>query len=261
MDNTQMSQFQNGTTGATMTQMPPVAGQSSTVGPLPMVQQVEIKPVQKKDIAGLVKTIVIVILSLALVTFIGLFIWIYIQYSDARADVEGEINLAVASAKDEQSTKMEAEFLEREKYPYKTFSGPVDYGQLSFEYPKTWSLYIEADASKGGDYKAYMNPGQVDPITNTTVNALRVTILDKAFDSVVEGYQKELTKKDATLSMESVTINGVTANRYTGIIPGTQFQGYIVVFKIRDKTAVLQTDSVLFADDFNKLIETIKFNA
>lgn len=256
-----MSQFQNGMAGASGAQMPPVAGQGSTTGPLPMVQQVEVKPVQKKDIAGLVKTIVIVILSLALVTFIGLFIWMYIQYSDARADVEGEINLAVASAKDEQSTKMEAEFLEREKYPYKTFSGPVDYGQLSFEYPKTWNLYIEADASKGGDYKAYMNPGQVEPITNTTVNALRVTILDKAFDSVVEGYQKELTKKDATLSMESVTINGVTANRYTGIIPGTQFQGYIVVFKIRDKTAVLQTDSVLFADDFNKLIETIKFNA
>lgn len=230
-------------------------------GAMPMIQQVEVRPEPKKDVSGLVKTIVIIILSLVTVTFIGLFIWMFMQYNEAHSDVEGQINIAVATAKDEQSSKMEAEFLEREKYPYKNFSGPVDYGQLTFEYPKTWSLFIEADASRGGDFRAYMNPGQVDPISNTTVNALRVSILDKAFETVVAEYQRHLDKKDATLSMESVTINGVTANRYTGVIPNTQFQGYIVIFKIRDKTAVLQTDSTLFTDDFNKLIETIKFNA
>jgi hypothetical protein len=48
--------------------------------------------------------------------------------------------------------KPEYVILEREKYPYKTFSGPEDYGKLTFEYPKTWSVYIAAAANKGGDF-------------------------------------------------------------------------------------------------------------
>ena len=112
----------------------------------------------KKDIAGLVKTVVIVIVSLIAVTFIGLFIWMFVQYNDVQTDVDGQIAAAVAVAKDEQAMEDEAEFLEREKYPYKTFSGPTDYGQLTFEYPKTWSVYVAKDAANGGDFEAYFNP-------------------------------------------------------------------------------------------------------
>ena len=50
---------------------------------MPMVQQVQLMPEKKKDISGLVKTIVIIIVSLIAVTFIGLFIWM--QYSFAFA--------------------------------------------------------------------------------------------------------------------------------------------------------------------------------
>ncbi len=70
-----------------------------------------------------------------------------------------------------------------------------------------------------------------------------------------------MDKKGSNLTMESETVNSFSANRYTGTIPGTDLSGYIIIFKIRDKTAIVQTDSVLFADDYNKLIETIKFNA
>lgn len=226
-----------------------------------MVQQVEVRPTPKKDIAGLVKTIVIIIVSLIALTFIGLFIWMNMEYSDLTNTFEAKVSEKEAQARDAQFDLDQAKFAEDEKYPYKNFSGPVDYGELGFQYPKTWSVYIEADASKGGDFKAFLNPGQIDPVSNSTVNALRVTILNKAFDNVVADYQKNIDKKDATLAMESVTVNGVTANRYTGTIPNTQLQGIIIIFKIRDKTAILQTDSVLFEEDFNKLVETIKFNA
>ncbi len=215
----------------------------------------------KKDVAGLIKTIVIIIVSLIAVTFIGLFVWMFMQYDEARTDVDGQIAVAVAEAKDEQAMKDEAEFLEREKYPYKTFSGPADYGQLTFEYPRTWSVYIAKDASNGGDFEAYLNPGQVDAVSNTTINALRVTIRDKSFEEVAAEYQRVIDKKDSNLSVSTMTINGTTANRYTGTIPNTELSGFIVIFKIRDKTAILRTDSVLFQSDFDKLLETIQFNA
>ena len=245
--------------------MPPVQtmtpGPGAVQQPMYTAEQVAKMMEPKKDIAGLIKTIVIIIVSLIAVTFIGLFIWMFVQYKDVQTDVDGQIAVAVAEAKDEQTVKMEAEFLEREKYPYKTFSGPVDYGQLTFEYPKTWSVYIAKDAANGGDYEAYLNPVQVDAVSNTTINALRVIIRDKSFEDIAAEYQKAMDKKDSNLTVETITINGATANRYTGTIPNTDLSGYIVIFKIRDKTAILRTDSVLFQGDFDKLLETITFNA
>lgn len=230
---------------------------------MPMVQQVQAPPPEaKKDISGLIKTIVIIILSLIAVTFIGLFIWMFIQYDEAHTDVQGQIDVAVAKAKDEQKTELTARFLEEEKYPYKVFTGPADYGRLSFEYPKTWSVYIEASANKGGDFKSYFNPVQVNAVGDDTINALRVTILDMLFDEVVAKYQDEMNRKNSNLTMETTTIgkdNNITANRYTGTIPKTELSGYIVMFKIRDKTAILRTDSVLFTDEFNKLLGTVTF--
>lgn len=239
-------------------------GSFSTASGMPMVQQVKVMPEPKKDIAGLVKTIVIIVVSLIAVTFIGLFIWMFLQYDEARTDVQGQIDIAVAEAKDEQAVKLEAEFLEREKYPYKVFSGPVDYGQLTFEYPKTWSVYVAAAAEKGGDFNAYFNPNQVDAVGENTINALRVMIRDKSFDDVIEEYQRAMDMKDSGLTVQSITFgknNDVTGNLYTGNIPNTELSGYILIFKIRDKTAIVQTDSVLFKEDYDKLINTITFNA
>ena len=62
--------------------------------------------------------------------------------------------------------------------------------------------------------------------------------------------------------METITVGGAVANKYTGKIPGTELNGFIVIFKIRDKTAILQTDSVLFENDFfNTVLKSIEFNA
>ncbi|MBQ9484655.1 hypothetical protein IJU85_00935 [Candidatus Saccharibacteria bacterium] len=210
-----------------------------------------------------IKTIIIVMLSLVAITFIILFVWILMKYNDVNDDVTGRINSAVAAAKQEQAMEDEKEFAEREKDPYRTFAGPADYGELTFKYPKTWSVYIAADAVSGGDFSAYLNPMQVDSVSNKdSIYALRVTVRDKAFDVVATEYQKAMDKKDSGLSMETITVGGAVANKYTGKIPGTELNGFIVIFKIRDKTAILQTDSVLFENDFfNTVLKSIEFNA
>lgn len=234
-------------------------GATNGVPTAPAVSQGQVATGQKKDNSGLIKTIIIIALSLVALTFAGLFVWMTIQYNEANGDVQDKIDIAVVKAKDEQAAKMEAEFLEREKYPYKTFLGPEDYGQLSFEYPRTWSVYVAADAVNGGDFNAYFNPDQVNAVGNNNINALRLVILNKSFSNVVAAYQQYVDK--ATLQVESITVNDTTANKYYGKIPNTSFNGYILVIKIRDKTAILQTDSVLFESDFNKIINTITFNA
>lgn len=273
------SQPQGGMPGGTFEQPQNMAGGMPSYGPnpgqnivtgavapngMPMVQQMQLKPeAPKKDIAGLIKTIAIIVVSLIAVTFIGLFIWMSAQYGEASSDLQGQIDVAVAKAKDEQASKLEADFVEREKYPYKVFSGPADYGQLTFEYPKTWSVYVAEAANAGGDFNAYFNPIQVDAVSKDTINALRVTIRDKSFDEVTEEYKKAMDKRDSNLTVASTTVGkdgNVTANRYTGKIPNTELNGFIVTFKIRDKTVIMQTDSVIFKDEFDKLLGTVTFN-
>lgn len=269
MDNKQLPPIQSPTQPPMQSPTQPTSSPSSpqsttpntTPNNRPMVQQVNVVPKSKRPIIELIKTIIIVVLSLVMVTFIGLFIWMSNQYNTVSETVQGQVDKAVAAAKDEQAAKDEAEFLEREKYPYRTFSGPIDYGQLSFEYPKTWSVYIAQAATTGGDFNAYFNPIQVDAVGKDTINALRVTIRNKSFEDVTSEYQRELDRKESPLTMEVVTVNGTPANRYTGTIPGTELSGFIVIFKIRDKTVIMQTDSVLFKDDFDKLLETVTFNA
>ncbi len=242
-------------------QLPPTQTVQSSQG-LPMVQQVQAeKPKTTKDNSGLKKTILLIIFALVAVTFIGLFVWIYMEYDTLKTNYDADVATEAAKIKDEQQAIDDAKCQKEKEYPYSVFAGPVDYGELNFEYPKTWSVYIAKDAANGGDFEAYLNPIQIEPISNTSINALRVKIVNKSFDDMTKEYQRYLESREKNLSVESVTVNGVTANLYTGTIPNTELNGYILIFKIRDKTAILQTDSVLFKESYDKLIQTIKFNS
>lgn len=210
----------------------------------------------KNDRRNVIETVILVIVSLIAVTFIGLFIWKYLDWDNVKTDVDGQINAAIAVAVSENTTKLEDEFVEREKYPYKSFMGPVDYGSVSFEYPKTWNLYVAKDAANGGNYEAYFNPGEVLPVSNTTINALRFQVQDKAFDTVAKSYESAV--KSGKLAMVTRNVGGVVANVYTGDI-SSSIRGIITIFKVRDKTVLLQTDSELFADEYYKLLDTVSF--
>ena len=174
-------------------------------------------------------------------------------------ELEENVNLKIEQAVSEAKTEQALADAEEAKKDTRTFTGPTDYGQLSFDYPKSWSVYIASDASKGGDFTAYLNPIEVEPVSESTVYALRVTIRDKDFETVTKEYQKYLDKGE--LSVETTTVDGVTANRYTGKLPNTELNGVIVIFKIRDKTAILRTDSTLLVKDFDTVLSTVKFNA
>lgn len=211
-------------------------------------------PGEKKSHGSIIETIILIAMTLVAVIFIYLYIQKYVDYENISTDVNSQIDAAVAMAQAETATQKEAEFAEREKYPYKTFTGPADYGSLSFEYPQTWSVYIAKDAAKGGDFEAYLNPGEVNPVSAQTINALRVTIRDTAFDTAVRTYDNFV--KSGRLQFSNRSVGGVLANVYTGELPNN-IHGALVMFKLRDKTVMLQTDAELFIGEFYKLIDTV----
>lgn len=234
--------------------------QNSYITP-PPVSNAPVAPVQQPiNIAqknNPTKTIVLVVVSLVALIFIGLFIWMYIQWNEANTNLEAKISEAVAIAVDENTTKLETDFIEREKNPYKTFAGPVDYGELTFSYPKTWSVYEAADASDGRDYEAYLNPDKVSKVDDETINALRVSIVNSSLENVLASYQKGVERGETTV--RDLQINGENALVYEGQIT-RQLVGRAAIFRIRDKTVIMQTDAKIFYDDFDKILSTVSFN-
>lgn len=213
------------------------------------------RPEKKKNKILIASIILAAVFFLLMVLFMILFVLAKKDYNELSENVDLKVGQAISEAKTEQALAD----AEEAKKDTRTFTGPTDYGQLSFDYPKNWSVYIASDASKGGNFVAYLNPLEIEPVSESTVYALRVTIQDKDFETTTKEYQRYLEKGD--LSMETTMVDNVAANRYTGKIPGTELNGVIVIFKIRDKTAILRTDSALLVKDFDTVLSTVKFNA
>ena len=189
----------------------------------------------------------------------SLAIWALLNYNEQKSNVDGKVDLAVAEAKKEQGDSDEAKFAEREKEPNRQFVGPDDYGRLTFNYPKTWSVYEAKDVStSGGTYEAYLNPIVVPPVSASQQYAVRVTIEEKDYDKVIGSYESLVKKGD--LRSGPASANGHSGTRFDGSF-SKNIRGAAVVYKIRDKTVTLRTDADTFKPDFEKLIKTIDFNS
>lgn len=201
--------------------------------------------------------VMIAVMSALAVIFGGLAIWSYMQYTEQKTDVDGKIEVAVIKGKKEQAEEDEKKFAEREKEPNRDFIGPDDYGRLTFKYPKTWSLYEATDITRGGDYKAYLSPGKVPPVSEVQQFAIRVTIENKDYDRVVQQYDSAVKKGD--LRSSSTTSQGNTGTRLDGNF-SKNIRGAAVIYKIRDKTVTVRTDADTFKPDFERVVQTIGFD-
>ncbi|MFZ2836133.1 hypothetical protein D3C85_191620 [compost metagenome] len=208
---------------------------------------------------GAVSGLLIATISLTLLAIAAgaVAIWAYMNYIEQKTNVDTKIEAAVVTAKKEQADIEEEKFAERDKLPNRQFTGPDDYGRLTFDYSKQWSVFVAKDATSGGIYEAYLNPGVVPPVSATTQYALRVTIEDKEYDSALATYAPLVKKGD--LKSSAVSANGVDGTRFDGSFT-KDIRGAAVVYKIRDKTVTVRTDADTFKPDFDTLVQTIKFN-
>lgn len=202
--------------------------------------------------------IVITILIVVLVAVGAVAIWAYINYQEAQTNLDSKIDQAIADDRREQTIEFEKKFEAAEKEPNRQFVGPDDYGRVTFDYPKTWSVFVEKDVLSGrGTYQAYFNPILVPPIGSTQRMALRVTIENRDYDSALKTYEARVKKGD--LSTKAFNAGGEEGTRFDGSFTN-QVRGAAVVFKIRDKTLTIRTDADTFKPDFDKLVRTIEFN-
>jgi hypothetical protein len=201
--------------------------------------------------------IAIILLGILFLAAGSVAIWAYMNYNDQKTNVDGKVNLAVAEARKDQADIESAKFAEREKEPNRQFVGPDDYGRLTFDYPKTWSVYVAKDVTEGGSYLAYLNPVTVPPVSEKQQFSLRVTIEQNDYDKVLKTYDAVVKKGD--LRSSGFSTNGNTGIRFDGNFT-KDIRGSAVILKVRDKTVTLRTDADTFKPDFENIIKTINFN-
>lgn len=230
--------------------MPPVAAQPQQFTPYPPLAEAQ-KP--KSQVA---QVILVISSFLVAAIAIGLLVYVYVQWDESKTNVDGKINMAVAAAVAEQRDIDDAKLAEELKKPYLEFTGPDDYGRLSFNYPRTWSVYIAKDTSKGGDFEAYLNPRTVSPVSTSTRFALRVTIYDKQYTDVLKTFDNLINKNELTSSVFQVGEN--SGVRLEGAF-SKDITGIAVLTKLYDKTVLIRTDTPeVNRDDFETLIQSIR---
>lgn len=211
--------------------------------------------IKRQDGAASGLAILSVVLILFVMVFGSVMIWALVNYNDQKNNVDAKVEAAVALAKQEQSETDQKKFAELEKEPYRQFVGPDDLGRVTFSYPKTWSVYIDQE---GKAYEAYLHPQIVHPVKSNRPYALRVSIASETYDKALSGYES-LVKK-GSLKSSPVTVNGFTGNRLDGMF-SNDIEGSMVLFKVRDKTLRVYTESPTFRNDFDKIIlDSFNFN-
>ncbi len=200
----------------------------------------------------------VILLAVTVVGLTGASIWLYTQYSDYKTNSDSKVAAAEAEARREQGEIDLEKFTKKENALTSEFVGPDDYGRVTFNYPKTWSSYVDEDGSTGKNYEAFFHPLSVPPVsTKDSRFAMRVLIEDKAYDQVVKQYSSKV--KSGDLKSGTISANGVSGARYDGLF-SKDVRGAVAVFKLRDKTLSIFTDANTFKPYFEDVIKTMKFN-
>jgi len=217
-----------------------------------------LKPEKKNT---LVETLVLVGVCLIAAVAIVFAVIFFMQYNELKTNYDSEKNLAVAAAEKAQQDKDEAAYEERAKEPFYNFTGPSDYGSISFEYPKTWSVYVEKDGTKNSDYVAYFQPKQVDPTSSTSSRyALRFQILNRQITTVQTTYESKIKSGKLTSRAFSSDDNALSGTWYEGEIDNG-VRGIVILLKVNDKTLVMRTDAEAYRNDFETLVKKLRRNS
>ncbi|HVS79041.1 MAG TPA: hypothetical protein VHD84_01995 [Candidatus Saccharimonadales bacterium] len=212
------------------------------------------------------KLIVIVVLALLLIAALVFGYWAYNSRQDYKNNTDKKINAAVTAAENAQAAKLQAEFAEQSKSPYKVFSGSATYGSITFNYPKTWSAYVDT-TNPSEPINAYFFPNQVPGIQSKTAFALRIELLSTDYSQVLQQYSGLISQ--GTVKAKAYVppkLKGVP-NVQTGTLFSGQTNtsnntqsGTLLAIKVRDKTLEISTQSSDYLNDFNKIIlASLKF--
>lgn len=209
------------------------------------------------------KTAIIAVLCVLLVAALAFGGWAYKKIGDYKNISDAKIAAAAAQAVKVQSQQLQDNF---DKQNVKAFRGSATFGSVSFNYPKTWSAYVDSSSSSE-PINGYYFPDVVPTVDGSTAFALRVELVDTDYSQVLQQFTSNISEGTVTsrayVPPKMKNVPNATAGSYmTGQINQSNEaqRGAMVVIKVRDKTLEVYTESSTYLNDFNNIVlASLKF--
>lgn len=225
---------------------------------------VMIKHNQDGAISGVAVSLVFtVILLIAALAFGG---WAYTSRQDYKDHSDAKAAAAATAATQAESKKKDAEFVEKEKNPYRTYNGPAEFGSITMQFPKTWSGYVAINNSNGAatPVDGYWYPNIVPSITDESSSfALRIQVVNQSYAEVLKTLQGQqqasIANKDQTplaitpYALPSAKVSKVVGVKASGSLTQKKV-GTMVVLPMRTSTLKIWTDGNQFVGDLDNII-------
>lgn len=198
----------------------------------------------------------VIALAILLMVAAGFAIWAFMGRQDYKNNSDKKVAAAVVVAKKQTETEKEKEFVEKEKIPHKFYKSPDTLGTVAFEYPKTWSAYVDENPKTNGGtpLNGYFHPDFVPGADSGTDFALRAQVISKAYSDVLQPYEGKIKQGKIKIQPYSAPkLSSVIGVRMYGeIIKGQK--DTLILLPIRDKTLAIWTESDRYLSDFDKIV-------
>lgn len=231
--------------------MPPIQNQVPPPG-YGGYPQAPMTPLPKQ---GGLKLLPITIILGVLFVFTLIFgFWAFAQMQDYKNNSDQKSAAAVKVAESAQEAKLNVEFAEKEKSPYKTYQSSADFGSVKIVYPKLWGAYVDETALSGTPVNGYFHPNFVPNTTGQTPIALKVQVLSTPYATSLKEYEGYLSAGQVKAGPIVVDgVKNVTGMRFDGKITGL-YSGSVVLFPLRDKTLKIWTEIPANIPDLNNIV-------
>lgn len=201
-----------------------------------------------------------VLVALLLFGAAGFGYWSYSKMLIYKNNDNQLIAAAVKTSDQQLTARLQQQFAQEAKNPYKTYKGPSTWGGISVTYPRTWDAYVAVN-NNGSDtpIDGYWYPGVVPDIANDTNGngtnfALRVQVLQSDYNSVLQNFESNVQQGTVTATpFHLAKVPSVVGMELTGQIL-TQKTGIIVLLPVRNETLEIWTEGSQFTSDFNNIV-------
>jgi hypothetical protein len=216
---------------------------------------------RKQNQTGSTSVVLAILFGVLFLAAAGFGGWAFMGRQDYKDNSDQKSATAVEAAKKSQAAELQKKFDEDYKNPNKTYQGPVSFGSVKFNYPKTWSAYVDEN-SGSTPINGYFYPDKVPSIQSGAAYALRVELLSSTYSQVLQQYNSQI--KQGLLKVSAYVppkMNGVS-----NVQPGTRLDGIVsrsaagnhtgsmVILQVRDKTLRIYTEVPNFLNDYNNIV-------
>ena len=178
------------------------------------------------------------------------------RYTELSEKVNSARSVQISKIKEETKIIDDKAYEKRAANQYREFTGPSDFGSITFKYPKEWSIYLHNNSDSNPTYEAYFGQDYVPPVGQGSNFALSFKLVNQSYDAYVKQFEgKKLS------STSAFSAHGLSGIKVTGKLDenANQPDGAEVIIRVNSYTAIIRTDDYQeYGNEFDAVIEDLR---